>query len=200
MSDPYLVIKKRRKTRTATGAKRYRLSQRAEKSASAATAYFRSKIRIDAAIAEGADGYYTWIFKDTPLLAAAKTRSEQELGTLHANLDALTPAGTVVAAGEFMKRGDYVVINLQSGSFMKTKFGKLRSKAAKLRARDELIGLAIAEFARVGLKAEFYGADDGAPEEEELAGKPMIDKAEIITTLSDIAEYDRLLSASDETA
>lgn len=197
MSDPYLVIKKRRKTRTATGSKRYRLSQRAEKPASAAIAHFRSKIRIDAAIAEGADGYYTWIFKDIPLLAAAKTRSEQEVGTLHVNLDALTPAGTVVAAGEFVKRGEYIVFNLQSGSFMKTKFGKLRSNAAKLRARDELIGLAITEFARVGLKAEFYGADAGAPEEEELAGKPMIDKAEIITTLSDIAEYDRLLSASD---
>lgn len=197
MSEPYFIIKRRRKTRTSTGSRRYRLSQRSEKPASAAAAYFRSKIRTGPSIAEGGDGYYTWIFKDLPLLAAAKTRSEQELGTLHANLDALTPAGSVVAAGEFVKRGEYILFNLQSGSFMKTAFGKQRSKAAKLRLRDELVGVAIAEFDRVGLKAEFNAAEVGSPDEEVLAGKPMIDTAEIMTTLSDIAEYDRILSASD---
>jgi hypothetical protein len=198
MSD-FIAIKRRRTTRNASGRqRRFRLSKRAEKPSNAAAAFFRRHILLDADIADGKDGYYTWIYKDTPLLAAGRTRSEQELGTLHANLDALTAPGKVLAAGEFYKSGNMLLFNLQSGSYMAAVFRKLKTMPKKLEKRDELIALAIDQFADIGLVATFNaGPPDSAPEIL-LAGNPMIDTADILTTLSNIAEYNRLLSHSSE--
>jgi hypothetical protein len=173
------------------------MSTKAEKPALAAIAYFKGKILINENVSRGPNGHYTWLLKDTidgRILVAGHTRTQQELGTLHKNLDDFTPPGLIVAAGEFFKEEDRILFNLQSGSYMLAVFTRLKSKAAKLEKRNELIALAIAEFGgRAGLRAAFRpGAD------EELAGAPMIDVADIRTRLSEIAELKEIMSASSE--
>ena len=149
-------------------------------------------------VSRGPDGYYTWLLKDTPagrILVAGHTRTQQELGTLHKNLDDFSGPGTIVAAGEFVKEEDHIMFNLQSGSYMLDLFKRIKSHEAKITKRDELIALATAAFAeKAGLRSVFR---PGAKEGEELAGAPMIDIADIRTRLSEIKELDALLSASD---
>lgn len=172
------------------------MSRNAKKTASA-IAYFRSKILTNENVSRGPDGYYTWLLKDGPdgrILVAGHTRSQQELGTLHKNLDDFSSPGTVVAAGEFVKEEDQILFNLQSGSYMLAVFKRLKSKKAQIEKRDELIALATATFATTaGLRAIF---NPGSNEAEELAGAPMIDIADIRTRLSEIKELDEVLSAS----
>jgi len=191
----HLIIKKRRKTKSAsTRPRRYRLSQKAEKSESAVTNYFRKNILLNAAIGSGPDGYYTWLFKLTgegPLFVAAQTRSEQELGTLHVNMDHLTTPGEVLLAGEFMKVGERILFNLQSGTYMQR-----RMKGISAAKRSKMIDDSITEFAKIGLIATFNEATPTAPKEEQVAGNAIIENAEIVTRLSTLEEYNRLLSWS----
>ena len=193
-----MIIKRRRATYSSNSTRRrYKMSRNAKK-ASSAIAYFKSKILQDANVSRGPDGYYTWLLKDRVeggrLLVAGHTRTQQELGTLHKNLDDFTGPGTIVAAGEFVKAEDHILFNLQSGSYMLAVFKRLKSKKAQLEKRDELIALATATFAeRAGLRAIF---NPGSKEEEEMAGAPMIDIADIRTRLSEIKELDEILSAS----
>ena len=199
MSD-FMVIKRRRATySTNSRRRRYKWSRNAKKTASA-IAYFKRKILTNENVSRGPDGYYTWLLKDGPegrTLVAGHTRTQQELGTLHKNLDDFSGPGTIVAAGEFVKEEDHILFNLQSGSYMLDLFKRLKSQKAKIEKRDELIALATAAFAeRAGLRATFNpGTTD--KEAEELAGAPMIDIADIRTRLSDIKELDEVLSASE---
>lgn len=196
MSD-FMVIKRRRATYSSNNKRRrYKMSRNAKKTASA-IAYFKSKILTNENVSRGPDGYYTWLLKDGPdgrILVAGHTRTQQELGTLHKNLDDFSGPGTVVAAGEFVKAEDHILFNLQSGSYMLAVFKRIKSKKAQIEKRDELIALATATFAeKAGLRAIF---NPGSEEAEELAGAPMIDIADIRTRLSEIKELDEVLSAS----
>ena len=195
-----MVIKRRRATySTNSKRRRYKMSRNAKKTASA-IAYFKRKILVNESVSRGPDGYYTWLLKDIAegrVLVAGHTRTQQELGTLHKNLDDFTGPGTIVAAGEFVKEEDRILFNLQSGSYMLDLFKRIKSKKAQQDKRDELIALATAAFAeRAGLRAIFNpGSKD--KEEEELSGAPMIDIADIRTRLSEINELDEVLSASE---
>ena len=197
-----MVIKRRRATYSTNSRKRrYKISRNAKKTSSA-IAYFKRKILVNENVSRGPDGYYTWLLKDITgagrILVAGHTRSQQELGTLHKNLDDFSGPGTIVAAGEFVKEEDRILFNLQSGSYMLDMFKRLKSHKAKIDKRDELIALAIAGFATTaGLRAAF---NPGRKEEEaeEMAGAPMIDIADIRTRLSEIKEFDEFLSVSPE--
>ena len=196
MSD-FMIVKRRRATySTNSTRRRYKMSRNAKKTASA-IAYFKSKILTNENVSRGPDGYYTWLLKDGPatrILVAGHTRTQQELGTLHKNLDDFSGPGTIVAAGEFVKAEDHILFNLQSGSYMLAVFKRIKSKKAQIEKRDELIALAAATFAeKAGLRAIF---NPGSNEAEELAGAPMIDIADIRTRLSEIKELDEILSAS----
>ena len=151
MSD-FMVIKRRRATySTNSRRRRYKLSRNAKKTASA-IAYFKRKILTNENVSRGPDGYYTWLLKDGPegrTLVAGHTRTQQELGTLHKNLDDFSGPGTIVAAGEFVKEEDHILFNLQSGSYMLDLFKRLKSQKAKIEKRDELIALATAAFATI---------------------------------------------------
>ena len=199
--EPFLVIKERRATRKSNGTEvKYKLSTKPEKPTAAAIAHFRSKFIYDAAFAVAGDGPYTWILKQRTengarMLVAGKTRSQQELGTLHANLDAYSPTGTVIAAGEFVKAGSEVLFNLQSGSFMQAVFKKIKTLANKKAKREELIQLIGNYLVDMGLNPKFNTAPADAPEEQMLAGSPMIDTMEIVTNLNTIANYNRLLNS-----
>ena len=192
-----MIIKSRRATySTNRTRRRYKMSRNAKK-ASSAIAYFKSKILVNENVSRGPDGYYTWLLKDRAggrILVAGHTRTQQELGTLHKNLDDFSGPGTVVAAGEFIKQEDKILFNLQSGSYMAAVFKRLKSQKAKRDKRDELISLATGTFAEIaGLRSAF---NPGTKEEEELAGAPMIDIADIRTRMSEIKELDEILSAS----
>jgi hypothetical protein len=198
MSD-FMIIKRRRATySTNSRRRRYKWSRNAKKTASA-IAYFKRKILVNENVSRGPDGYYTWLLKDIGggrVLVAGHTRSQQELGTLHKNLDDFTGAGTIVAAGEFIKEEDRILFNLQSGSYMLAVFKRIKSHKAQLDKRDELIALATTAFATTaGLRAAFNPGTK-EKEEEELAGAPMIDVADIRTRLSEIKELDEILSES----
>ena len=194
-----MVIKRRRATySTNSKRRRYKMSRNAKK-VSSAIAYFKRKILVNENVSRGPDGYYTWLLKDIAggrVLVAGHTRSQQELGTLHKNLDDFTGSGTIVAAGEFIKEEDRILFNLQSGSYMLAVFKRLKTKKAQLDKRDELIALATTAFATAaGLRAAFNPGTK-EKEEEELAGAPMIDVADIRTRLSEIKELDEILSES----
>lgn len=189
---PFLVVKHTKLTVPVAGAGKRR-TYRAPKDAAkieAAIAHFKTKIYTDENISRGPNGYYTWLLKDLDdggsVLAAGNTRTNQELGTLHKNLDDFTGRGTVVAAGEFSKEGDNILFNLQSGTYMKR---AVRTTAI----RDEIVARSIAEFVRkAGLRPAFKMGGEGS----ELAGAPMIDLANIRTEAPNIENYDRFLSAS----
>jgi hypothetical protein len=190
---PFLVVKKTKVTVPVAGVgkrRTYRASVNPDK-VEAAIAHFKTKIYTDANISRGPNGYYTWLLKDLEdggsVLAAGNTRTNQELGTLHKNLDDFTGRGTVVAAGEFSKEGDDILFNLQSGTYMKR---AIRTPEI----RDEIAARAISEFVRkAGLRPAFKMGGEG---DSELAGAPMIDNADIRTEAANIANYDRFLSAS----
>ena len=103
-------------------------------------------------LGEGADGFYTWILKRIDrheYFICAKTRINQEVGTLHKNLDFLTKKGDVLYAGELFfyvegdgsKRGYY---NFSSGSYM---IGK-RINRDSLRMVEGVLG-------EYGIRADF---------------------------------------------
>jgi hypothetical protein len=192
-----LIIKKRRNTRHAGKGYRFRLSQRANKPKEAVVAYLRSpgRILINEKISEGEnDRFYTWLLKEPDLLVAARTRTGQELGTLHDNLDAFTMPGHVIAAGEFYKQDHHLVFNLQSGSFMKSVFGKRKPRSQKLATRDQIIAHMTATFATIGMTSVFAYSDNP---EEEYSGRPMIDSADIETTESELRELMQRMSYSE---
>ena len=194
------AIKKRRATRTATGRRKtYRFSEKAEKSKNAAIAHFRGKVLVDAAVADGVDGPYTWIMvAPTYQLYAARARSEQELGTLHNNLQQYAGGADVLIAGEFLKAGKEVLYNLQSGTYMARKFPKRSSQADNEATRDALKARAEARFSALGLTPRFNTAPSSAPAEQLYAGLPIIDTMEILATISEMANYNRLLSGTSE--
>lgn len=198
MQRQMFVVKKRKATRSATGRRRtYRLSEKPEKSKDAVIAHFRGKIMEDAAIAEGPDGPYTWVVTyPGPHLYAARVRTEQELGTLHANLFAYSGGTEVGIAGEFLKAGKEVLYNLQSGTYMARKFPKRAHPEDNAATRDALKARAEARFTALGLTPRFNTAPTSAPDEQIYAGLPIIDTMEILATISEMANYDRLLSGT----
>ena len=199
------AFKSRRATRTNTGRRRtYRASRSEAKPFAAVLAHFRGKILEDAAVTAGPDGPYTWIMKRkgaAPLaLIAGRARSEQELGTLHNNLDVLSGAGDVEAAGEFLKASNTILYNLQSGSYMGRKFPKRATDAANEATREALKAVAEARFRELGLEPTFNKAPAAAEHEQRFGGLAIIDTMAILTTVSEMEEFDRLMSASSNSA
>lgn len=205
MESKHFAVKTRRATRTATGRSRtYKASKSEAKPLTAAIAYFRKHILIGSQLATSDDGPYTWILKKKPesqqLLVAARTRTEQELGTLHSNLDYFSGEGEIIAAGEFLKGGKQALYNLQSGTFMARKFPKRASSANHTATQKALQGLAEAAFTDAGLAPTFNKAPEGGPADQRYAGLPIIDTMEILATVAEMEELDRLMSASSEKA
>ena len=211
-------IKSRRATlhRSPSGRKRrrtYKASASDKKPLTAFIEHAATKVLRAAAIAAGPDGPYTWILKQTggpggagggaggsQTLAAARTTSQQELGTLHVNLDHYTGEGEIVAAGEFLKAGATILYNLQSGTYMARNFPKRASAAENSATLEGLKAPAEAAFTPIGLEPTYNKAPAGADHEVLYGGLPIIDTMEILTTVAEMADLDRLLSASTESS
>jgi len=190
----------------------------------AAINYFRSiQVRDDALHTEP-DGLYTWILKrmdavGTLLLVAGRTRSAQEIGTLHQNLYDYSPPGRtgtpddVFAAGEIMKIGNRLIFNIQSGSFMGRRFDQLRSSIRKeiqrgkaiagqntvavMTLKDSILKETMEKLSALGFEPVFADCDaEDCPEDQQIAGKPMINVAPIMTAKEN---YDRYLAFAEPT-
>jgi hypothetical protein len=186
---------KKRKTR------KYRASAKPEKSVESAIEFFRRRIIVNEYLLESPDGPYTWILKQMPdeslMFAAGRTVSRQELGTLHKNLDAFTPPAPVLAAGELAKADDSIAFNLLSGSYMETAFKRIKDDAERKRRQEEILQIVADHLRSLGFEdVAFLEAPEGTDPKKALGGAPILDAAEIITRLSEIAEYDKLLSRS----
>ncbi len=200
VATEYESPKKTRRTR------KYRASEKPEKPVSAAIEFFKTRVILNEALLESPDGPHTWILKQLPdeslLFAAGRTVSRQELGTLHANLDAFTPPGVVVlAAGELAKSDTTVAFNLLSGTYMEKPFKRIKDMAERKRRQEEILQIVADHLKSLGFEeVAFLEAPEGADPDVALGGAPILDAAEIITQLSEIAEYDKLLSASNLTS
>lgn len=201
--QPHFAVKTKRETVKPNGRSvTYKISERPAKPISAVVAHFQSKFIYDADFVAAPDGPYTWVLKRREdngalMLVAGRTKSQQELGTLHSNLVNFSPPGEVVAAGEFVKAGAEILFNLQSGTYMASVFKKIKTPENKAAKREELIALISHMLQAFGLNPHFNTAPADTEEEEHiLAGLPMIDTMKIVSTLSDIVEYKRLLSGN----
>ena len=81
---------------------------------------------------------------------------------------------------------------------MGRRFGKHNSVARKKATRKALQEKAEERFTELGLTPTFNKAPDGAEDDKKYAGLPIIDTMEILATVSEMAELDRLMSASSE--
>lgn len=177
-------------------ARRYHASEKPEKPIAAAIEFFKKRVLRNEALLASPDGPYTWILKQLPdeslLLAAAATVSRQELGTLHKNLDAFTPPAPVIAAGELAKAGTTVVFNLLSGSYMEKHFKGIKDEAERARRREEILTIVSDHMKSLGFEevAFLEGGGEGG------GGAPILNAADIITAVEELAEYNRLLSGS----
>lgn len=172
---------------------------------SAAVDFFKSRVLLNDDIMRSPDGPHTWILKQKPdrslLFAAGRTVSRQELGTLHRNLEMFTEPGVVIAAGELAKSDTTVAFNLLSGSFMAESFMRIKDAAERKRRQEETLQIVADHLKSLGFEeVAFLEAPEGTDPDVALGGAPILDAAEIITRLSEIAEYDKLLSASNLTS
>ena len=149
--------------------------------------WFKAKMVINEALAGAADGIYSWLLKENGF-AALPVESQQEIGSVHANLWSWTPTmGRVVAAGELRKEGTTVDYNLQSGSFMRPFL-----KTVELQQR--LVAAVSKRFREIGLMPFFlkcnpHGIANCTHRYETLSGKSIIDEATIVTSSRDLFFY-----------
>ena len=214
----FITMKYRKPTESeARGPELFRIKPEAT---AAAINYFRSIQVHGPALLTEPNGLYTWILKRMDakgklLLIAGRTRSGQEIGTLHQNLYDYSPDGhygtpeDVFAAGEFMKTGNRLLYNIQSGSFMGRRFDQIRSAISKdiqrgkakigddITAIDALKSKLLAavhgHLTHLGFEPVFAAAEV-EPETEIspnilIAGMPMINVAPILTRSSNIERY-----------
>jgi hypothetical protein len=217
-AQPYPTMKYRKPTASeARGPELFRI--RPENTPKAID-YFKTLQVHGPTLATEPDGLYTWILKrmdkaGTLLLVAGRTRSGQEIGTLHQNLYDYSPVGQtgtpddVFAAGEFMKTGGRLLYNIQSGSFMGRRFDQIRSairkdiQRGKAAAGDDitaiealkskLLAAVHSHLTSLGFEPVFAAAEVEPDTEISpnilIAGKPMINVAPILTRSSNIERY-----------
>jgi hypothetical protein len=150
--------------------------------------YFTSRLILNEAFAHAPNGIYTWLMKIVPdsgmLFVAGLTKSNQELGTLHSNLDKLTVKGRVVGAGELIKENGSIRYNLQSGSYMEDAFTKTDDKDALKTRIDEAF---ISIMNGLGFNDITFMASDEPG--KEYIGEGIVDMTDFNTSLGNIENY-----------
>ena len=159
----------------------------------AAIEWFKDKMRIDAQISSAPDGVYSWLFKHDGMIVIP-VESEQEIGSVHANLWTWTPTlGKVYSAGELRKQGNRILYNLKSGSFMQPYLKTEEMRAAIVAGADR-------KFRALGLTPVFLKCEPApaaaaaassrcTESYEQLSGKSIISEASIITPERELFWY-----------
>ena len=144
-------------------------------------------------------GEYTWIIKDDDTMYLSKAMSNQEIGSLHANLDMFTGDPNVVSAGELKRVGDTIEYNMRSGTYMEKVITTNAIRNEKKKEMDNLISKAgfIPKFLKCKTDENGNGTEDCTEEYESLAGRTIIDGSSIISSQSEIDLYKRLFTIKD---
>jgi hypothetical protein len=159
------------------------------------------KARMLSDLSTAGDGIYTWIIKDDGKMYLSKTLGNQEIGSLHVNLDMYSGDANVIAAGELKKEGPTVTYNLRSGTYME--------KVIRTREiRNEKVSLVSDYISKNGLSPKFLkcktdengnGTEDCTEEYELLAGLDIIDKtSKIVTPMAEIELYKTMFTVEKE--
>jgi hypothetical protein len=197
MSRAFFILKTGRATLGEDG-NQYRFIRPYKRAAQEIIDKFKARMLSDLTRAE--DGIYTWIIKDDGKMYLSKTLGNQEIGSLHVNLDMYSGDANVVAAGELKKEGDTVTYNLRSGTYME--------KVIKTRVvRNEKVSLVSDFISKNGLSPKFLkcradengnGSEECTEEYELLAGMDIIDKmSKIVTTMAEIELYRTLFTVEE---
>ena len=142
---------------------------------------------------------YTWIIKDNGTMYLSKTLSNQEIGSLHANLDMFSGDANVIAAGELERVGDIIEYNLRSGTYMEKVVTTRAIRNSKSAVVDNFISKNgfTPRFLKCKNDENGNGTEDCTEEYESLAGRNIIDGASMVTPDSEIALYKSLFSIKD---
>lgn len=87
--------------------------------------YLRSVERLTSSQVASRNGVFTWIIyrksgEDQIRFAASRVNSVYELGTIHKSIAKAVGASTIHGAGEMEKRGNTIIANFQSGTYMQS--------------------------------------------------------------------------------
>ena len=150
------------------------------------------KARMTSDLASAGDGIYTWIIKDDGKMYLSKTLGNQEIGSLHGNLDMFSGDPNVIAAGELNKEGTTVTYNLRSGTYMENVITTREVRNEKVKLVSDLIstnGLT-PKFLKCKGDENGNGTEECTEEYETMAGMNIIDKlTNIVTPMSEIELY-----------
>lgn len=196
MSRAFFILKTGRATLAEGGT--YRFIKPYKRPAQEIIDTFKSRMLSDLTRAE--DGIYTWIIKDDGKMYLSKTLGNQEIGSLHVNLDMFSGEANVIAAGELKKEGATVIFNLRSGTYME--------KVIKTRGvRNEKVSLVSDFISKNGLSPKFLkcktdengnGSEECTEEYELLAGMDIIDKtSKIVTPMAEIELYKTMFTVEE---
>ena len=158
------------------------------------------KPRMQSDLSSADDGIYTWIIKDDGNMYFSKTLGNQEIGSLHLNLDMYSGDTNVIAAGELKKEGITVTFNLRSGTYMEKVVITREIRNEKIKLVSDLIsknGLT-PKFLKCKTDENGNGTEDCTEEYETLAGLDIIDKtSKIVTPMAEIELYKTLFTVED---
>lgn len=153
--------------------------------------YFSGKMMKNEQIVFAGPGLYTWILKPSGFYAI-KTISNQELGTLHANLDVFSGKAKdnpIQAAGEMKittnKDQTVILFNLLSGTYMKRIFSGISAANTPL-LRDSLIQAVQTHLAQFGILAEFLKCIEPCSQDEVAGGQSILESSNIRTSNENI--------------
>ena len=197
MSIPFFIIKTGKSTKAEDGSQ-YIFIRPYKKDVNYINDTFKSRM-IDSLNKTDEGGVYTWIIKDDDTMYLSKAMSNQEIGSLHANLDMFTGDPNVVSAGELKRVGDTIEYNMRSGTYMEKVITTNAIRNEKKKEMDNLISKAgfIPKFLKCKTDENGNGTEDCTEEYESLAGRTIIDGSSIISSQSEIDLYKRLFTIKD---
>jgi hypothetical protein len=197
MSIPFFIIKTGKSTKAEDGSQ-YIFIRPYKKDVNYINDTFKSRM-IDSLNKTDEGGVYTWIIKDDDTMYLSKAMSNQEIGSLHANLDMFTGDPNVVSAGELKRVGDTIEYNMRSGTYMEKVITTNAIRNEKKKEMDNLISKAgfIPKFLKCKTDENGNGTEDCTEEYESLAGRTIIDGSSIISSQDEIALYKSLFTIKD---
>jgi hypothetical protein len=194
MPIPFFIIKTGKSTKAEDGSQ-YTFIKPYKADVNQIVETFQSRM-IDSLNKTDDNGIYTWIIKDDGTMYLSKTLSNQEIGSLHANLDIFTGDSNVVAAGELKRVGETIEYNLRSGTYMEHVITTNAIRNEKKTMMDNLISKAgfAPRFLKCKTDENGNGTEDCTEEYESLAGRTIIDGFSMVTSESEIELYKSLFT------
>jgi hypothetical protein len=163
--------------------------------------YFSKKLITNEQLLNAKSGLYTWILRKSGNFYAIKSITQQEVGTLHANLKLLTDSfdsSNIEGAGELeiIKEENFVppsiIFNLLSGTYMSKKFEKLSAKNT-LVLRNDIIKNVQSTLINFNIPSQFLECSGvKCSKEEKIGGMKLIETANIKTSLSKLEKLNRM--------